>query len=144
MPAPSPVSPPRHNENATFFMLTRNLDIAGAVQSVRELEDRFNHKYNYPWVFLNDQPFSDEFKSCVLVSPLGYPCVLTRYRPQVACRSSHPGLSILGTSPMIIGTNLRGSTRPKCRNKCRRWMVSRGLAVYRGALIFSWFMSEYN
>lgn len=24
--------------------------------------DRFNHKYNYPYVFINDEPFSDEFK----------------------------------------------------------------------------------
>jgi len=46
-------------------MLTTNSesDIKGAVQSVRELEDRFNHRYNYPWIFLNDKPFSDEFKS---------------------------------------------------------------------------------
>jgi alpha 1,2-mannosyltransferase len=77
-------------------MLTGNLDIAGAVQSVRELEDRFNYKYNYPWVFLNDQPFSDEFKSCVLVSPLGYPYVLTRYRPTSR-------VSILASGPVHFG-----------------------------------------
>jgi alpha 1,2-mannosyltransferase len=49
-------------------MLTTNSesDIRGAVQSVRELEDRFNHRYHYPWIFLNDKPFSDEFKSCAL------------------------------------------------------------------------------
>ncbi|KAG1320133.1 hypothetical protein G6F62_011481 [Rhizopus arrhizus] len=26
------------------------------------LEDRFNHKFNYPYVFLNNDPFSDRFK----------------------------------------------------------------------------------
>lgn len=65
--ANAPSSPPQpHRENATFFMLTTNSesDIRGAVQSVRELEDRFNHRYHYPWIFLNDKPFSDEFKSC--------------------------------------------------------------------------------
>ena len=65
----APSRPPRpHRENATFFMLTTNSesDIKGAVQSVRELEDRFNHRYHYPWIFLNDKPFSDEFKSCAL------------------------------------------------------------------------------
>jgi alpha 1,2-mannosyltransferase len=56
-------SPAPHHENATFFMLASNADVEGAVQSMRELEDRFNHKHRYPWVFLNDQPFSDEFKS---------------------------------------------------------------------------------
>ena len=44
-------------------------DIKSAMQSVRELEDRFNRRYHYPWVFLNDEPFSDEFKTCVHVRP---------------------------------------------------------------------------
>jgi alpha 1,2-mannosyltransferase len=26
------------------------------------MEDRFNHKFNYPYVFLNEQLFTDEFK----------------------------------------------------------------------------------
>ena len=45
--------PRRHLANATLFMLTRNSDVDGAVNSVREVEDRFNRKYGYPWVFLN-------------------------------------------------------------------------------------------
>jgi alpha 1,2-mannosyltransferase len=24
-------------------------------------EDRFNHNFNYPWIFLNEQPFTEEF-----------------------------------------------------------------------------------
>lgn len=28
---------------------------------MRSLEDRFNHKYKYPWTFLNDVPFTEEF-----------------------------------------------------------------------------------
>ena len=40
-------------------------DIKGAIQSVRDLEDRFNRRYHYPCVFLNDEPFSDEFKTYV-------------------------------------------------------------------------------
>jgi hypothetical protein len=24
--------------------------------------DRFNHRYHYDWLFLNDEPFNDEFK----------------------------------------------------------------------------------
>lgn len=49
--------------NATLLMLARNSDTDGALKSVRELEDRFNHKYQYPWVFLNEEPFSDDFKT---------------------------------------------------------------------------------
>jgi alpha 1,2-mannosyltransferase len=55
-------------------MLARNSDLDDAVNAVREMEDRFNHNYNYPWVFLNDQPFSNNFKLCV--SPLA---VLLRF-----------------------------------------------------------------
>lgn len=46
-------------------MLARNADTDSAVRSVRELEDKFNSKYKYPWVFLNEEPFSDDFKNRV-------------------------------------------------------------------------------
>lgn len=48
--------------NATLVMLARNSDLDGVIRSVREVEDKFNKKFNYPWVFLNEEPFSDEFK----------------------------------------------------------------------------------
>ncbi|KAI0338771.1 glycosyltransferase family 15 protein [Trametopsis cervina] len=51
--------------NATLLMLARNSDADSALRSVRELEDRFNHQYNYPWTFLNDEPFTEEFKTRV-------------------------------------------------------------------------------
>lgn len=47
--------------NATFVTLARNQDLWGLVGSIREVEDRFNHKYHYDWVFLNDDDFNDEF-----------------------------------------------------------------------------------
>ncbi|KAJ7774597.1 glycosyltransferase family 15 protein [Mycena maculata] len=51
-----------HRANATFVFLCRNNDINGAVASVQSMEDRFNRNYHYPWVFLNDEPFTEEFK----------------------------------------------------------------------------------
>ncbi|KAI0919682.1 hypothetical protein AcV5_001678 [Taiwanofungus camphoratus] len=48
--------------NATLLMLARNSDTDSAVRSVREVEDRFNRKFHYPWVFLNEVEFSDDFK----------------------------------------------------------------------------------
>ena len=33
--------------------------------SMRLTEDRFNKKFKYPYTFLNEEPFSDEFKECV-------------------------------------------------------------------------------
>lgn len=48
--------------NATFVTLARNSDLWEIVKSIRHVEDRFNRRFNYDWVFLNDQPFDDEFK----------------------------------------------------------------------------------
>lgn len=40
----------------------RNSDINGIVTSVKQMEDRFNKKFQYDYVFLNDQPFDQSFK----------------------------------------------------------------------------------
>lgn len=32
------------------------------LQSMRDLERTFNHKFNYPWMFINDVAFTEEFK----------------------------------------------------------------------------------
>lgn len=49
--------------NATFVVLARNSDLDGIIRSIRDVEDRFNRKYNYPYVLLNEVPFTEEFKS---------------------------------------------------------------------------------
>ncbi|KAJ3732980.1 glycosyltransferase family 15 protein [Lentinula guzmanii] len=53
--------------NATFVLLARNSDLAGVINSMQSAEDRFNRYYNYPWVLLNEEPFTDEFKERVSV-----------------------------------------------------------------------------
>lgn len=47
---------------ARFVTLARNSDLKEIVKSIRNVEDRFNRNYHYPWVFLNDVEFDDEFK----------------------------------------------------------------------------------
>ncbi|KAK9364785.1 nucleotide-diphospho-sugar transferase [Lipomyces kononenkoae] len=51
--------PPR--QNATLVMLVRNFEIDDALSSMRQIEDRFNRRYRYPWTFLNDEEFTQEF-----------------------------------------------------------------------------------
>ena len=51
--------------NATFVVLARNSEVKGVEQSIRDIEARFNAQYQYPYVFLNDEEFTDEFKACV-------------------------------------------------------------------------------
>lgn len=48
--------------NATFVTLARNSDVWEIAASIRHVEDRFNRRYNYDWVFLNDKPFDAQFK----------------------------------------------------------------------------------
>lgn len=61
-------SPSRHHSvsskraNATFVLLCRNSDVNGVVASIQSVEDRFNKDYRYPWVLLNDEPFTEDFK----------------------------------------------------------------------------------
>ena len=47
---------------AALISLVRNSELEGLIQSMRQLEYQWNRKYQYPWIFFNDEPFSDEFK----------------------------------------------------------------------------------
>ncbi|GMM33918.1 alpha-1,2-mannosyltransferase [Saccharomycopsis crataegensis] len=48
--------------NGCFVTLARNSDLWGLVDSIRSVQDRFNNKFNYDWIFFNDEEFTDEFK----------------------------------------------------------------------------------
>ncbi|ODQ67430.1 glycosyl transferase, partial [Nadsonia fulvescens var. elongata DSM 6958] len=54
--------------NATFITLARNSELEKLLPSIRSVEDRFNKKFHYDWVFLNEEEFSQEFIDAV--SPL--------------------------------------------------------------------------
>ena len=32
------------------------------VSAMKDLERTWNHKFNYPWMFFNDEPFTEDFK----------------------------------------------------------------------------------
>ena len=63
----SPSPPFQERANATFVFLCRNNDVNGVVSSIQQMEDRFNRRYHYPWVLLNEEPFTEEFKECVSI-----------------------------------------------------------------------------
>ncbi|KAF1812182.1 glycolipid 2-alpha-mannosyltransferase [Eremomyces bilateralis CBS 781.70] len=58
----APNNPDSSRVNATLMALVRNNEIDAMLQSMRDLERTWNSKFNYPWLFLNDEPFTDEFK----------------------------------------------------------------------------------
>ena len=71
---PVTTSPGPRKANATILMLARNKDVHDAVQSAKRLQDRFNHKHGYPWVFLNEEPFSEDFKKYVYLIVASFGC----------------------------------------------------------------------
>lgn len=52
--------------NATILSLVQNQDITAIVSTIEQLEDKFNHKFGYPYTFMNDADFSDAFKKEIL------------------------------------------------------------------------------
>ncbi|KAF2754786.1 alpha-1,2 mannosyltransferase KTR1 [Pseudovirgaria hyperparasitica] len=58
----APNNPKSARINATLLSLVRNEEVNDLLQSMRDLERTWNHKFNYPWLFINDKPFSEEFK----------------------------------------------------------------------------------
>ncbi|KAF2111312.1 alpha-1,2 mannosyltransferase KTR1 [Lophiotrema nucula] len=47
---------------ATIISLVRNEELDDMLMSMRDLERTWNYKFNYPWTFFNDVPFTEEFK----------------------------------------------------------------------------------
>ena len=43
------------------MLMVRNSELHPARSAMREVEDRFNKRFGYPWVFVNDEPFTDEY-----------------------------------------------------------------------------------
>lgn len=38
---------------------------------MKQIEDRFNRHYRYPWTFLNDEPFTEQFKNYTSIMASG-------------------------------------------------------------------------
>ena len=51
--------------NASFVMLTRNEEVDDVLKTVKSIEGHFNQRFGYPYVFLNDVPFTSHFKDQV-------------------------------------------------------------------------------
>lgn len=56
------LDPLTNRANASILMLARNSDLPGVEHSMRRLEQSFNQHHNYPWTFINEVPFSLDFK----------------------------------------------------------------------------------
>lgn len=52
----------RVKANAAIIALVRNSELREMSQSMRELEETFNRKFKFPWIFFNEEPFDEKFK----------------------------------------------------------------------------------
>jgi alpha 1,2-mannosyltransferase len=50
------------DQSSRVLISARNSDLWPFLDSMRQMEDRFNHWAQYDYVFLNEEDFSDEFK----------------------------------------------------------------------------------
>lgn len=48
---------------AALISLVRNEELEGILQSMRQLEHHWNHRYRYPWIFFSEKEFTEEFKA---------------------------------------------------------------------------------
>lgn len=59
-----PADPKKYKlANATIIALVRNNEASSIGKTIRRFEKKFNDKFHYPYTFLNDEPFTDAFKS---------------------------------------------------------------------------------
>jgi len=58
-----PVELSSERAKAAIVILARNSDIDGLKKSISMLEKRFNARFGYPYVFLNDSVFTEQFKT---------------------------------------------------------------------------------
>ncbi|VVT45054.1 uncharacterized protein SAPINGB_P000622 [Magnusiomyces paraingens] len=61
----SPIGKPYERANATFVTLARNSDLYALLDSIQSVEDRFNRKFHYDWIFFNDEEFDAKFKEVI-------------------------------------------------------------------------------
>ena len=52
--------------NACIIVLARNSDLGNVVDLIKQFESNFNKNHSYPYVLMNDELFTDEFKKKLL------------------------------------------------------------------------------
>jgi hypothetical protein len=117
---PSTLCAGRARANATLLMLARNTDLAGAISSVSQMEDKFNKHCNYPWVFLNEEPFTEDFKRYVVCLP-DDSCGHHAYANTGRWRVSRTVPCLLGRYQRSTGSSRIGSMRGSRSRDGTRW-----------------------
>jgi mannosyltransferase len=68
---PSPNDTSRPRANAALVMLVRNKELDGALKTIASVERKFNRWFHYPIVFLNNEPWTEEFMAVMTAAVSG-------------------------------------------------------------------------
>lgn len=93
--------------NATLLSLVRNNELEDLLKSMRDLERTFNRKFKYPWTFINDVPFTEEFKKRTRAEASGEVAYGSSLPPKPHHQTNIPQK----LSPKSTGTFPPGSTK---------------------------------
>ncbi|KAI5953407.1 KTR4 [Candida jiufengensis] len=84
IPPPSRDDLPNYKHaNATIIALVRNEEVIKIGQSIRRFQKNFNSKFNYPYTFINDQPFTDKFKRRIIKYTENAPVEFVQIQPEL-------------------------------------------------------------
>ncbi|KAI9255430.1 nucleotide-diphospho-sugar transferase [Helicostylum pulchrum] len=61
-------NPPTKRAKAAMVILVRNKEQDAIAETLVNFQDKFNRNFDYPYVFLNEEPFTEEFKSAMRVA----------------------------------------------------------------------------
>ena len=104
---------------AAFVVLIRNSELNDIRRPIRQIEDRVNRKFGYPWIFLNDEEFIPGFKELTsgLVSGEAHYGVIPKqdweYPTWIDQQRSEDGRARLEQEGVVYGGSL--SYRHMCR-----------------------------
>ncbi|KAI8138046.1 nucleotide-diphospho-sugar transferase [Fennellomyces sp. T-0311] len=105
--------------NAAFVILTRNSELDALRKTMQQLEARFNSKFNYPYVFLNDEEFTYEFReltSSLTKAKTNYGVIPKEhwsYPDWIDVKKADEARELMGMQGIIYGDNL--AYRHMCR-----------------------------
>jgi alpha 1,2-mannosyltransferase len=116
------------------LVLARNGDLNGVVSSMKQLEDRFNKQFHYPYVFLNELPFEDNFKKYVLFTyKRPFPLLNTSetYRRVTELTDSNVQFGLIPNEHWVQPPHIDEAKATEARNQ----MVKDNV-IYGGLLLF--------
>ncbi|GMF52702.1 unnamed protein product [[Candida] boidinii] len=105
--------------NATLITLVRNSELEQIVETIKQIESTWNHKYHYPYTFMNEEEFSKEFKEevgKVCSGKINYAKIPTEVWSKPA--NIDPILEKQGLD-RLIENNIQYATMESYHNMCR-------------------------